>query len=331
MSGSSARRGYTLVELTAAAFAALMLFGWCAHATYLTQLISSRASDDDDAGARLEAAFTLIGDIVTGAGIAMPAEESDLREAFAGLVLRPSDWGGELSIETATDRSLRRERAMLRLLYAKPTGARTLESARSSATSIPVVLDTYLPGAGFDCLDITSPSDPRPRTASCWVLFSASKPSGMPLYLKSRPTEEGPGRFRTMLRRASRTGEEIFVPKNARVISLRAAAITTLVVSGDADLDMALMIEDCEYGTRSSSAMQPRVYGIVDARFDWDPESALLTVSLLARGSAPASDARGSVAWPDEWLRDLPPQIRQYRLYSASRRYFLKSLASPDH
>jgi hypothetical protein len=119
-------------------------------------------------------------------------------------------------------------------------------------------------------------------------------------------------------------GNELIIPRNDALFYLRAAEMQTRAFDNwQSDGDFAFFTNDC-----TGSGWQPRVMGVVDARFELDDDRRLLRVSLLVRGEKRYGRivTEGTPSgWPDDWAGDIPEIARRYRLYTHSVAIDLKN------
>jgi hypothetical protein len=242
----------------------------------------------------------------------MPKEPNDFRAAFAPGVFAPFDWPGPVSVADGAAGTSGRAASTCRAVYAISSGARTTAETRTTEGNFSVYVNA-VPGN----LD---PDYSRPQSTKNWVLFGASIPRSHPAWLTFKPPAGGSSE---LLLKRSLGGDELFIPRNDAIFYLRAAEMQTRASRFGQNDDFAFFTNDL-----TGSGWQPRVMGVVDARFDLDCDRRLLQVSLLVRGEKRYDSAvteRTPSGWPEDWAGDIPETARRYRLYAYNAAFDLKN------
>lgn len=249
-------------------------------------------------------------------GYGMPKEPDEYRAAFYMNDLSPFNWPGPISVtESLIDINVNRANSHCRIVYAVPSGVMTSGVCDAS-------------GAAFEIRTYTSPKllepigSKEPNSVKNWLLFGASTPKPAPAWLYSTPSFSGDS-YTLVLRRID-TGGTVRLAAGDEICYLRAMECMTRPYDAGAHKDDFMFYTN----DRAGSGWQPRVPGVVDARFEADAENGVLRVWLLVRGDrryAEKISAGTPDGWPDEYAADIPDRMRHYRLYAYSRTFRLKN------
>lgn len=299
------RSAFTLAELPLSALvASLVLMGLAAVAYHCVETL--RYVEDLRAShIRAERVFSILRVPLEHCGYGMPADAEEYKRAFSGLALPPFNWDGPFSVTFAMVGARKRENATCRIVYGVFALTRTS-------------LDTCLSG---DVMNVTATGLPylleRPHTfapptsVKNWLLFGAMSPTAYPLWQNGVAVASSDGTIIPLkLGSGVSPAPDTFVPENDELHYLRALGCNAgLHPTGD----FVFFTDD-----HTGSGKQPRVEGIVDARFEWDKVHNLVTVYLLVRGENRYDRMKtiGAVKnWPTAYDADIAEEARRYRLF----------------
>lgn len=281
------RSGLTLVEILIASWSVLLLAAAMIPAVWLGVVQLERLLDERRAALRCELALSLLRDAVLHCGYGMPAGVASFRESFAHLARSPFDWEGPVSVLDA--RGGAREGAELRLLYAAPSNARVLAFERTGSFDCRLSLNVPLGGSARGAAIANS------RVAD-WLLFGEMCPRSVPLCIRAFSATRI-----ELVSAVPLDGLEILPGERLFVLS----ALRAWSESG------VFYTDDC-----TGSGRQPRVQGVVDARFAYDPPKSQLSVWVLARGDLVREHSHHSIpaSWPEAFRASLSQDATRYRL-----------------
>ncbi|MDL2263250.1 hypothetical protein LJC31_01215 [Synergistaceae bacterium OttesenSCG-928-I11] len=304
---------FTLVETILCLVLTVVLLGGIPHAVYLCQLALHAMSDAHAAQNRAEQVRAIIRPMVETCGYGVSKDPDDFRAAFELGGLAPFNWPGPISVVDGAAGTSGREASTCRIVYAIPSGIRTTQETRTTEDTFQVRVSAT-PG------NLESHST-MPHSTKNWALFAAATPRFHPAWLTAT-SGTGPDGALLLLRR--RGNGELLIPRNDELFYLRAAEIQVRAYDDGTNRDdFALYTND-----HTGSGWQPRVVGVVDARFELADERRLLRVVMLVRGEKryDRDVTTGTPdGWPAKWADDIPQSARRYRLYAHSVAFNLKN------
>jgi hypothetical protein len=124
------------------------------------------------------------------------------------------------------------------------------------------------------------------------------------------------------LRRADPAGagyKTLLIPQNDEMSLIRAMECGVLIYDGD-----PTFFSDNHLG----GGKQPRVSGVIDARFEIASPHNLLRVFLITRGERRHDGEISSSpppGWPEKYATVISPEARHYRLYAFTASFELKN------
>lgn len=311
-------KAFTLVEVMVALMASILLFAWLPYAAYTGLIVILDAEDRLLAQERIRSVLTIITSHAEMCGFGMPRGGGDFIAAFAPTS-EPLAWGEPLSvIDARMDIYHPRESGVCRMLYAVPAAAspiRTLQSVASSDDVFRVNVSGMPDGIETD--------SPFSNTTKSWVLFASS--GSLPAEATAMSTLSDGTVLITLRKKDS--SRAVVVHANEEVFCLRSVSMAAYRSSDPRYISEAAFRTDEYLG----DGIQPRVDGVIDARFEYDDDENVLSVWVLARGDR----RRDSVVthgtpegWPIRWAEDIPEAARYYRLVAAYARIYMENLAA---
>ena len=309
----SGRRAFSLVELLIGAALMSLIFIGLAEVTFKSFEVLHFIEDVRVSGRRAGRVFELLRMPLEHCGYGMPKEPNEFRRAFGSMDFEPFNCSGAFSIPPIFPGVGAREKSECVILFGIGTDARVVDEINTSDSELSVRIST-----GLALLEPCGIGH-RPLSVKNWVLFGAMLPELRPLFLKTVSSGGTPSGNR-LLGLSSPTGEQIFIPMSEEPFYLR--AFRCRVKRGEGG-DSIFNINDY-----TGSGDQPRVEGVIDARFDYDPVHHLVTVNLLVRGDNRSGEKKSTGAvkgWRDEYTSDIPEDARYYRLFAYKRTFHLKN------
>lgn len=304
----SPRRAFTITELLIAAPVAAALVCGALFLLAVHAGAQARISDEIIAGARADRVFSILREPLDLAGYGMPKDEDAFRQSFPGSsgagALSFHSWPGAVSIAPATVGKEARALGTCRIIHAARSHAATTSEAAASGDRVTLELTD-------NPVSLKSNNTLSPKS---WALFGSMHPFPLPLLFAGRAESS-----KVILRRTAE-GPAFTIPANEELYYLR---VTAANVGEYGWGDWAFYTDN-----RDGSGRQPRVAGVVDARFELEPLERTLKVRLLTRGDHRYADEITRDApdgWPEEYMRDIPYAARHYRLYAFERLFGLRN------
>ena len=307
------RRAFTVIELliavpVAAALTCGLVYTLACHTAVQTQM-----NDEAAARARADRVYAILREPLAHAGYGMPKKEAEYRQSFptnAGANTFYA-WPGPISVAPSTIDWDERARGTCRIVHAIPS--RTMTTGATVTSSDRITLEL----TGIPPLLEPVKTARSPVSTKNWALFGAMSPTPRPLWFAALG-----GSKKIVLRKTlPASGDEVItIPQNDELYYLRATmAEVGLYGKGD----WAFFTDH-----RDGSGKQPRVIGVVDARFELAPSKRTLKMHLLVRGDHrhPDKITGGTPdGWPQEYARDIPDAARHYRLYAFEMTFGLRN------
>jgi hypothetical protein len=208
-----------------------------------------------------------------------------------------------------------RKDAVCRLVYAIPTRIRTKRGTLVSGS------DARIPVDGKSDLMEAAHRTMGPNSTKNWVVFGSALPASCPFWLNGPPEESAlettlPLRFVNPLPDSS---DDLLIPENDEMCFIRAMECW---VSGYKD-DFAFYSNN-----HLGSGAQPRVLGVIDARFEIAAPHNLLRVFLITRGNKRYDHEITTTVpegLPERYAITIPPEARHYKLYAYRASFELKN------
>lgn len=302
MTPSSSRRAFAVAELLVAVPLAALLALGMVQVLVVYIALQSRVDDEAAAQARAGRVRSILREPIAHCGYGLPLEEAAYRRSFPNSSAAANSfftWPGPISVASSAVGMKERERGSCRIVYAVPSHIMTTKAAAVSGDLFTAEL------TGKPAMLEPVPPSRAPLSPKNWVIFGSAGPSLQPFWLAAFI-----GTNKISLRRtaAEIRGE---VPQNDELYCLRAVDARAGLHGKN---DWAFFTDN-----QDGSGRQPRVPGVVDARFELSPSGRTLKLRLLARG-----DRRGGEklsegvpeGWPAEYAGDIPDAARYYNLYA---------------
>lgn len=305
-------RAFSLIELLIGVALISLVFLGLVEACFLTFKALRYVEDVHTSQLRAERVFALLRMPFDHCGYGMPKDSEGYRRGFGSLNCEPFNWNGPLSIETAMFDSTARENGECRIVFGIRTRERVTESLRASSDTFSVET------SGNPHLSECPSAGQKPLSIKNWLLFGSMLPNASPLSQRVLSGNSTSLELKAYV--PPSVMGKIFIPENDEIFYLRAFKCRVKRSHQD---DFAFYIND-----QSGSGEQPRVDGIVDARFEYNPTKRMVTVLLLAKGENRYGEiiTKGSVeSWPDEYTGDIPEDARHYRLFAYKSQFGLKN------
>lgn len=308
MGYSPSRRAFSFIEILIAAplFAALLFCVVQSIAVYT--VLYHRLQDEISARNRLDRVHSILFEPISLCGYGMPKDADAFRAAFQAdanltTAFMPDNfytWPGPLHVRHTMSGTARKENARCYIVHGTPSNRITLSETVVSDDRFTIELN-YAPP------HLKPANGSSPHKAAHWAVFGAMHPFHSPVWaVNSKNTK-----VITVGRGGGITGKEpAVIPKNDELYYVQAVRVDA---EGFRD-DWALYTDKSD-----GSGKQPRVAGIVDARFEHCIETQTLKVRLLIRGDrrSPEIVTDGTPpGWPPEFAGDIPRKARHYRLYA---------------
>ncbi len=315
MTTTSLRRAFTIIELLVAVPLAALLF--CGVAQTLVHHILVRTEVDDEiaAYARADRVWSILRDPLALCGYGMPKDPAGYAQAFPTSGATKDtffSWPGPISITHSTVDKNKRENGSCRIVHAIPSKTTTTTEIVTSADRFTIELTGTPPH-----LEPT-PFGSSPIWPKNWAIFGAMQPSARPFWFSAH---NGPKQV-TLRRAKPKSGdlETVTIPENDELYYLRATEARA-GLHGEGDWAFYTDHHD-------GSGRQPRVVGVVDARFELAPTGRTMKMHLLIRGDHrhPEKITPGTPpGWPAEYAKDIPDAARHYRLYAFEMTFGLRN------
>jgi len=310
------RRAFTLVELLVVLPLFALLTCGLARITVDFVELHSRLSDEAAARARANRVRSVLGGPIAHCAYGMPGDGAAYRNVFPqsrDMVNSFYTWPAPISAASSAVAFKERKNGACRIVYAIPSRLLTTKAALVSGDRFTVEL-TGKPTA----LDPVYPAL-KPNHTKNWAVFGSATPQTGPFWLAAFG-----GANTVILRRAAAGGvlKQGIIPQNDELYYLRATEAKVSIYRGS---DWALYTNN-----QDGSGRQPRVEGVVDARFAVSPSGRSVKVWLLVRG-----DRRGKVKtaipaeWPAEFANDIPDEARLFNLYAFELTLGLRNYDAP--
>jgi hypothetical protein len=281
---------------------------------YLPIRITQRADDINAAQTRAEMVFSILRNPLEQCGYGMPKKDAEYRQGF-GASVAPFNWPGPISVSASNTALWKREKGVCRIAYGVGTKIRTLEAAVVSGDKVEIRV-TGVPSL----LEGSAGDDYIENIVKNWILAGAMMPEFRPLIQYAPPQRliEG-GTLLSFKMKFPSLGSEMFIPENDELFYFRSMECTVM----KKDDDYAFVTNDY-----TGSGWQPRVTGVVDARFELDGSGRLLKVTLLTRGDRKHDKTitKGLPdGWPKEYSSSIPEDARRYMLMTSQVSFALKN------
>ena len=280
-------RAFTLIELIIAVALAAAVTPPVAAALKNASRLYKICRDERIAERRAETVAAVLKMPLRHCGLGIPPRAEEYKKAFGSKIIEPFNWDGPVSVTGESGKSGR-----LRIAYAFPEGSRAAEACAGTGGAASPRM-TREPDENYFDMDLFDKS----RSVKNWVLFPDAYPEKTPLTVA--------GISGRTLRLRSYTEEEYDIPKGAPLFLFRA-----LECWSDGE----------KFYTRDfrTTGGQPRVDGVIGARFELNDEKNLLTLCLMVRGeerglSGGPVKNRGC---PDDFVEQWDAAAEPFALYA---------------
>lgn len=308
------KKAFTLVELVLYIVMLTAVIASTPHAALLCRLAYSSVMDEQSAHKRAGKVLAIIGPPLEMCGYGLPKEPTEYRAAFGSVSIAPFNWSGPISVTDSTiELFVNKKASNCRIAYGVPTGnyVTSCDEIRSASFGLKTDGLPHLLEAGKS----------KSYEVKNWIIAGAATPRFSPAWLASAHAASGGG-YTLNLRRTD-TGDAVRFASNDELHYLRVMECRTRPYDGMAKKDFAFYTND-----HMGSEWQPRVLGVVDARFEVDSDRGLARIWLLVRGNTRYSGVKSPgtpAGWPEEYAKDIPREMRNYRLYAYTRSFRLKN------
>lgn len=231
----------------------------------------------------------------------LPTDVNEYKMGFMNAPYAPFNWSGPVSVRDAVLTHGRKRRdGVFRLAYGTSSPANLRYLINVGTTQYSLILTNAADGA--------EPYNSYKYFPKNWVLFGASKPKNPPLLV------------------IERSGTRIKVRHNS-------PSVPTIVENDTVHYFRALEVEvlDGVLSTNdfSGSGVQPRIEGIMDARFKWDPANQTMTLFILARGDK-ILEKKSSLPkeWDTAYSADVPENAFNYTLVARCVKVKIRNYAA---
>lgn len=307
------KSAFSLVEVAiSATLAGLAIAAALGTAIPLIIRLNSAIQDETAAARRLDSVFAILEQPAELCGYGLSSDPGDYRSRF-GVGSAPFSWPGPISIEEISLGGRKRSGGLCRIVYASASGIRNVNESSASATRFVTLLS--------DAPKLMDTAAGAPRIKN-WAVFGAVMPSRYPLRLDKK-VQAAQGCHATFTRAGASGDVELTIPRNDELFYLRALELRVRLVTDETGADYTLYTND-----HTGSGNQPRVDGIVDARFEL-VDRKLLRVRVLARGEKKhdrIATPGTPTGWPERYAQDIPEEMRYYKLFAAKRSFELMNM-----
>jgi hypothetical protein len=301
----------SITSLVTSIMAAAIVTCLCFLASIANTTIDRRSSLD-----RAENVFAILKLPTAHCGYGMPKESEKFARAFKNIAASPFNWAGPASVTDFTSAGNSRKNAVCRLVYAIPTRIRTKRGTVVSGSSALIPTDGKF--------DATEAANHRtgPSSTKNWVVFGAALPVSCPFWLVAPPQRSAKETTFSLgfVNPLSDSSKELFIPENDEMCAVRAMECWAAAYKND----FALFSNN-----HVGSGAQPKVIGVIDARFEIvAPSYNLLRVFLITRGNKRYDYEISKTApqgWPEQYAATIPPEARHYRLFAYRASFELKN------
>ncbi|MCL2683759.1 MAG: hypothetical protein FWE55_00800 [Synergistaceae bacterium] len=310
------REALCLTEILVSLLIIPMVLCGLAAVTYIPLRIMRHAEDISTAQDRAELVFSILTIPLEHCGYGLPKQPGDYTYAF-NTSLPPFTWPGPLSIGMAVLPDGIRENGNCKIAYAVETKSRTIEKAETASNTMQVTVNSVP-----SLLNSVSGSSGSGSDVNNWILFGSMMPYCLPARKNMTQTtlSNGDVRISVMFNRPASGGETLWIPENDELFYLR--VMECQVRSSE---------KDSIFATRDymNTGWQPRVEGVVDVRFELEPNRRLIRVWTLTHGSQRFANVVTSgtpPGWPEKYADGISDECRHYRLLAREAVFSLQNL-----
>lgn len=303
MTLSLSRRAFAITELLVAVpLAALLAFGTVQMLAIFIS-IQTRIDDEAAAQARADRVRSILAEPTGHCGYGLPREDEAYRRAFPNSSFSSDSffrWPSPISVVSINVDAKERTRGSCRIVYAAPSRIMTTKTHVISDDLFTVEI------TGKPTLLEPVPANLMPLSSKNWVIFGSTGPSPQPFWLAAFI-----GTKKISLRKTASAAFQTTIPQNDELYYLRALEAHAGLHGKN---DWAFFTDH-----KDGTGRQPRVQGIVDARFELSPSGHTLKIWLLARGDRLSLEKLTPGipdGWPAEYAGGIPDAARYYNLYA---------------
>lgn len=289
--GSGSSKGFILTELIISLAIFLIITAAILNSlTLSTQKIAS-FMDHRKAMIRTAQAVALLKMPVFYCGFGMPSDASEYKKAFGSQKFDPFRWEGPIKAYTGPSSLVNSE---LRVAFAAPGISRLSKITLSETEEGTLYLDKEP-----EKNDIGDSFSGNSFDTRNWVFFANTLPPGLPFCIT--------GAYGKIMTVKNNLCPSFSILESDRMYHFRAMKIYCLKET--------LYTKDFR-----SPGDQPKVFGIMDMRFDVDDEKKTLTVYVLARGDHEYKEKRPIIdayLWPENYIAPWEGILSKYQLYAS--------------
>jgi hypothetical protein len=264
--------------------------------------------------------FSILRQPLEQCGYGMPKDGLLFKDSFNIDGISPFSWKGAISITSAYLDGLR-ENGSCRIAYAISSNIRVKTESEASGDKIEVLATAAPP------LLMTADFHGAATSVKNWAVFGAMLPNACPLWNSGVPKAVLGGTKLSFKRVSSPSSDaNILIPENDELFYLRAMECRVWKKPDDSGRGVT------EYNFYTFDHMgtgwQPRVSGVIDARFELDPGGRLVRVMTLTRGNKRHNKKVSTQVpdgWPERYADSIPDDARHYVLLGRSASFELKN------
>ncbi|MDR1482906.1 MAG: prepilin-type N-terminal cleavage/methylation domain-containing protein [Synergistaceae bacterium] len=310
------RLGFTLVEISIASLVISILAASIVTCLCFLAAIANATLDTRSAQDRAEKVFAILKLPIAHCGYGMPKESAEYTRSFNSIRKNPFDWPGPASVDDFTSAGGMRNSAVCRLVYAIPSRIVTMREASVSESNARIPVDGKL-----DTMEV-APNKTNPNSTKNWIVFGATLPVSCPFWLSGPPEVSGSETILALsfVNPLPDDSKKLIVPENDELCAIRAMKCW---VDGYNKNDFALYTDDL-----LGSGAQPRVIGVIDARFEIAASRNLLRVFLITRGNKRYNYEVSTTpppGWPEGYATTISPEAKRYKLYTHRASFELRN------
>ena len=302
-----------LTEILVSLLIVPILLCGLASVMYIPIRIMRHTEDISVAQDRAEMVFSILATPLEHCGYGLPKKPDDYVYAFNNS-LPPFTWPGSLSIEAAVLPDGLRENGKCMIAYAVETKSRTTAKAETTSDDMWLTVNSVPP-----LLKGTSDSG---GDMNNWILFGSMMPYCLPARKNTAQftLPNGDASISVRFNRPSSDDETITIPENDELFYFRVM-----------ECQVRRSAEGLIFATRDhmNTGWQPRVEGVVDVRFELEPNRRLIRVWTLTHGTQRFADVVTKdtpTGWPEKYAGDIPNEYRHYRLLAREAVFSLPNL-----
>jgi type II secretory pathway pseudopilin PulG len=303
------RAGFILIETMVSSLIASVLLAGLAASVLFAVKITRIIEDINFAHEKSEMVFAILSEAIEHCGYGLPKDAQEYINGFKGTS-PPFRWEGPFTIHNSNGK----ENASCKIAYAVRSYIRTIEETKITDGTFGIRTTEVPSFVGYG-------GESKENDVKSWLIFGSMIPYCIPLRIAGSPEKypDGSALLKARVMTPLRHEDEIIIPENDELFELR--AMECHVVKSDGEFVFAT-------NDWTGSGLQPRVEGVVDARFELHGEGRLIRVYTLTRGK---TKYKGVITrdtpenWPEKYASSIPEEARYYKLFANKASFELKN------